>query len=255
MVFVTGDCHANFERFSADNFRKQEAMTRADTVLVCGDFGIWNDSPRERYWLDWLEQKQFTIAFVDGNHENFDRLYSDEFPVVDFHGAKAHQIRENLFHILRGGIFELEGASFFAFGGASSHDIEDGILDRENYLSDEHFMNEVKRWNKQGKMFRINHVSWWEQELPSQEEMDAGLAALSAHDNRVDYVITHCAPKEIAAMMGFYETDCLTDYFERLRTDILFRGWYFGHYHIRNRISMDILRSFRCLYSDFERIL
>ena len=29
--------------------------------------------------LDWLDGKAFTTLFVDGNHENFDRLYA--YPV------------------------------------------------------------------------------------------------------------------------------------------------------------------------------
>ena len=91
MVFVTGDCHAKFNKFSVENFPEQKEMTRDDIVIVCGDFGLWNDNNEERYWFKWLSEKNFTVAFVDGNHENFDRLYSDEFPIVDFHGGKAHK--------------------------------------------------------------------------------------------------------------------------------------------------------------------
>lgn len=76
MVYITGDCHGTFERFSVKSFPAQRAMTRENFVIVCGDFGgVWEDRPRERYWLDWLAQKPFTLLFVDGNHENFDRLY------------------------------------------------------------------------------------------------------------------------------------------------------------------------------------
>ena len=71
--------HANFRKFSSRRFKAQKQMTRDDFVIVCGDFGgIWKDDERERYWLNWLAQKPFTLLFVDGNHENFDRLYSNE---------------------------------------------------------------------------------------------------------------------------------------------------------------------------------
>lgn len=122
MVFVTGDCHAEFNKFSTKNFPEQNGMTRDDIVIVCGDFGIWHDNAEERYWLKWLNNKPFTTVFVDGNHENFDRLYSDEFPIVDFHGGKAHKIRDNIYHLMRGYMFEFDGKKFFCFGGASSHD-------------------------------------------------------------------------------------------------------------------------------------
>lgn len=50
-------------------------MNRDDCTIICGDFGgLWADTPAEAYWLDCLEEKPFTTLFVDGNHENFDRL-------------------------------------------------------------------------------------------------------------------------------------------------------------------------------------
>ena len=39
--------------------------------------------------MDWLDCKFFTTLFVDGNHENFDRLY--EYPVEEWHGGKVHK--------------------------------------------------------------------------------------------------------------------------------------------------------------------
>ena len=74
MIYITWDCHADWTKFSSNAFPEQKEMTRNDFVIVCGDFGIWHDTPQERYWLNWLEEKNFTICFVCGNHENFDRL-------------------------------------------------------------------------------------------------------------------------------------------------------------------------------------
>ena len=76
MIYITGDVHADFSKFSTKRFPEQKHITKKDFVIVCGDFGIWEDNSSERYWLDWLEKKNFTILFVDGNHSNFDRLYS-----------------------------------------------------------------------------------------------------------------------------------------------------------------------------------
>ena len=132
-VYITGDCHGDFRKFSTDSFPEQKGLSRDDFVIVCGDFGLWHDTKDERYWLNWLQSKPFTLLFVDGNHENFDRLYSDEFPIIDFHGGKVHKIRENVYHLMRGHVFELCGKKFFAFGGASSHDIQDGILEPDEY--------------------------------------------------------------------------------------------------------------------------
>lgn len=49
-----------------------QTMTKQDYVIICGDFGgVWDGSKREKYWLDWLEDKPFTTLFVSGNHENY----------------------------------------------------------------------------------------------------------------------------------------------------------------------------------------
>lgn len=75
MIYVTGDTHRNFSRFSPDRFPEMKTMTKADTILVCGDFGaLWHGGRRDEIQLAILEDQPFTIAFVDGNHENFTAL-------------------------------------------------------------------------------------------------------------------------------------------------------------------------------------
>ena len=105
-------------------------MTKQDHVIICGDFGgVWNyitESMYEKHWLDWLNNRYFTTLFVDGNHENFERLYN--YPVEKWHGGKVHKIRDSVFHLMRGEIFDIDNKKIFVFGGARSHDIQDGIL-------------------------------------------------------------------------------------------------------------------------------
>lgn len=254
MIFVTGDCHADFSKFHMRSFPQQKELTHDDYVIICGDFGgIWKDCPSERYQLDALNDRSFTTLFVDGNHDCFDRLYSDEFEAVDFHGGKAHKIRDNIYHLMRGNVFELEGKKFFAFGGASSHDIRDGVLDEKDYESKSYFKKVVACYRYAGKQFRINHESWWKEELPSQEEMDYGTQTLHKHGNKVDYVITHCLPKDIAALCGFHESDTITDYFSSLvESGLDFNHWYAGHYHQSN---YGILGKYNVLYREIIRIV
>ena len=254
MLYFTGDCHADWaKKFSTDAFPEQKEMTRDDFVIVCGDFGIWHDTKTERWWLNWLEEKPFTLCFVDGNHENFDRLYSDEFEVVDFHGGKAHKIRDNVYHLMRGYIFDICDKKIFAFGGASSHDIQDGILDRDDFVDDEDFRSTVKEWDKKDKWFRINHMSWWKQEMPTQEEMDFGLKTLKEYDNKVDYIVSHCCPQEIASLFshGLYKPDQLTQYFNDVKDTVKFDKWFFGHYHD----NAQILENYYLLYEQIVRVV
>lgn len=252
MIYITGDCHADWTKFSSNAFPEQKEMTRNDFVIVCGDFGIWHDTPQERYWLNWLEKKNFTLCFVCGNHENFDRLYGKEFPVVDFYGGKAHKIRENVFHLMRGYIFNLCGKKIFAFGGARSHDIKDGILEPMDYRDKRALYHDYNTRTLRGEELRINHYSWWEQEIPSKEEMSFGLKNLAKCDNKVDFIVTHCAPSNIALEMsgGEYKPDTLTDYFKTISGAVDFKKWFFGHYHDDKAIN----DKFILLYNQIIRI-
>ena len=94
-------------------------MTKQDYVIICGDFGgVWDGSKREKYWLDWLEDKPFTTLFVSGNHENYNLL--SEYATEYWHGGKVQFIRPTIVHLMRGQVFDLCGKRFFTMGGASS---------------------------------------------------------------------------------------------------------------------------------------
>lgn len=251
MIYCTGDIHGDPRRFSVDSFPEQKEMTRDDFVIILGDFGlVWSNSKYEKYWLDWLNNKPFTTLFVDGNHENFDLLYT--YPIVDFHGGKAHKIRDNVYHLMRGYVFDICDKKFFAFGGASSHDIRDGILDPNDFVDMDDFRDTYRRWQKCGKMFRVRGVSWWDQEMPNDEEMERGRQSLKAVNNEVDFVISHCAPQEVASLIGFTDRDKLTWYFNELLWDGLkFNKWLFGHYHGNKQV----MGKFILLYEQIIRIV
>lgn len=83
-------------------------------------------------------------------------------------------------------IFTIESRKFFAFGGASSHDISDGILCPDNWKE------KAKELERQGKYgFRVKDISWWKEELPTEEEMKHGMDVLKKNNNIVDYIISH----------------------------------------------------------------
>lgn len=83
---------------------------------------------------------------------------------------------------MRGQIYNIEDKSFFAFGGAGSHDISAGILDPD--ASD--YKKKKKMLDKNPfALYRINHVSWWERELPNEEEMKEGLVNLQKQNNKI----------------------------------------------------------------------
>ena len=205
MIYITGDTHGDFRRFSTDIFPEQKEMTKDDFVIICGDFGgIWCQEVNrkalrnENYWLNWLDKKPFTTLFVDGNHENFFRLNS--FPEKEWNGGVIHAIRPSVFHLMRGEVFNLQNKIFFTFGGASSHDISDGILD----YYDQDWRQKAQKLDKAGRyMYRVKGLSWWPEELPSREEMRKGLKNLENINNEVDFIITHCGASSSIALYSW----------------------------------------------------
>lgn len=237
MIYITGDCHHNFMRFDMSIFPEQKKMTKEDYVIICGDFGgVWDqgeESSEETMLMDWLDTKSFTTLFVDGNHENFDRLYT--YPVEEWHGGKVHKIRSSVIHLMRGQVFEIDGKSIFTFGGASSHDIQGGILEPD----DPDYKTKKMKLDQGWYPYRINHVSWWHQELPSTEEMEEGRKNLAVHDNKVDFIVTHCCSSSTQILIGGskYKPDIETNYLEEIRKNTYFKKWFFGHYHDNQKVN------------------
>ena len=250
MMYITGDCHCNFERFNTEIFPEQKEMTKDDYVIICGDFGgVWDkdvSGKKETWWLDWLEAKPFTTLFVDGNHENFDRLYS--YLVESWNGGKVHKIRPSVIHLMRGQVYLLDGKKLFSFGGARSHDISGGILEPE----DPDYAQKKKQLDKGWEPYRINHVSWWAQEMPTAEEMEEGRRNLKEHGDCVDFIVTHCCSSRTQACLsaGMFTPDTLTNYFQELRETVQFKKWFFGHYHDNKNVNAEEL----LLYEQIIRI-
>lgn len=238
MIYVTGDTHGDFSRFSLDAFLEQKYMATDDYVIICGDFGgIWYGDERDDEALDVLEQLPFTVLFVSGNHENFDALIS--YPVEEWHGGKVQFIRSNVIHLMRGQVFDINGSTFFTMGGAASHDIANGILEPD----DPDFEKQYWKMRHLGGMFRINHYSWWKEEMPSDIEYEEARHNLDAYDWSVDYIVTHCAPNSVIDILsrGSYDHDRLTDFLEMILQKTEYKHWFFGHYHDNHQIGQHTL--------------
>ena len=63
--------------------------------------------------------------------------------------------------------------------------------------------------------------------------MEEGRRNLALHDNKVDYIVTHCCSTSTQVIIGgsLYKPDILTDYLEEIKQNTTFKKWYFGHYH------------------------
>ena len=202
-VYFCGDTHqdTDLHKLSSDRFSSKD-LTKEDFVLICGDCGaVWDGGGTDRYLQKWYGKKPWTTLFIDGNHENFDLL--ELYPITFWNGGKVRFITDSLIWLMRGEIYTIDGKTIFTMGGASSHD---------------------KEYRKEGR-------SWWARELPSEEELENARRNLQKVGNRVDYIVTHCAPSAVQAILKpTRESDLLTDFLSELES-VEYEKWFFGHYH------------------------
>lgn len=212
MYYITGDTHGNQYKWVE---QIEPVLSPGDTVIVCGDFGIgfWNG----RYWseetfFDFISQQEYTVLFVDGNHENFNKL--EGYPVELWNGGRVHKLRHNLIHLMRGEVYQIEDMTLFTFGGGYS-------IDKER---------------------RQENVSWWPQEMPVKEEYDNAWENLKRVNHQVDFIITHTAPSESVYYLStnprlrikrdVVDELPLNAFLDEVQRKVTYGHWYFGHFHV-----------------------
>ena len=68
-IWVSGDTHGDFTRFSTDNFPQGKNLTKEDYVVILGDCGlIWSqqEDNREKYWKLTEYLKTYKKVWVPG---------------------------------------------------------------------------------------------------------------------------------------------------------------------------------------------
>lgn len=164
-ILFAGDTHGNTHhlRYLID----QAVAHQADRIIQVGDFGYWAHTPDGQQFLDdvanYAEQHQMPVGFIDGNHENHERLQRlAEHTDPD---TQTVPIANNgwLHWIPRGTRIAIAGHQFGFLGGAFSID----------------------------HMSRTQGVSWW----PEEEPTEADLNRLGT--DPLDVLVTHDVPEGI----------------------------------------------------------
>lgn len=84
--------------------------------------------------------------------------------------------------------------------------------------------------------------------MPSDYEYEESLNNLEKANWKVDYVLTHTCPEFVANQLVTYiypGEELLQRYLNRIAEHLEFEEWFFGHWHMDERID-----NFRCLYND-----
>lgn len=222
MIYIAADTHSEIDIDKVINYFDDEMtyedLTKDDYLIILGDVSF-DYNP----WLiRTLQSLPVTVLFIDGNHDNIDLL--NEYDEEMWCGGKVHFIEEDIIHLMRGQVYEIENYTFFTFGGGMSIDKD---MRREGY-------------------------NWWRDEMPSEEEYEEGIINLEKHNYSVDYVLTHSGPLEIVEeIVGIYYPgeERLQEYLQDLKEQLDYKQWYFGHFH--EDYEGD---GCRCIYQDIIKI-
>lgn len=218
MVYITGDIHGDLSRLSPEKLR---FMKIHDTLIVCGDFGfIWDDSKNEDKILRNLGKRKYNICFVDGTHENFSIL--NKFPAEDKFGGKARNITGNLYHLMRGQVYTIEGMKVFTMGGGE-------LPEAELLFEDED----------------TGHP-----ELPTKEELLSAVNNLEQNNFEVDLIITHEPPSKTREFLLMQKNEkfsvtALNAFLDEIAVQCKYKKWYFGSMHTDKFISENQVAVFR----------
>lgn len=206
MIYVTGDMHGDISRFSERSIKK---LKKDDTLIILGDFGfLWSGSEEEEKNLELIKNKKYKVLFLDGAHENYSLL--NTYPTEQYCGGKVRALGGNLKQLLRGEIYNIEDKKIFVMGGGQSEDAE----------------------------FRVENQSWWQEELPSAEEIESAREKLS-ENKVVDFVLSHDAPQKIRASLtgDREEGNRLCKFFDEIMYSVRYKNWYFGNYHVDRKLT------------------
>ena len=217
--YVTGDTHGTTDVIGLQDFVASGIADKETLLLVAGDL-ILHDETEKREVFDFWEKMPFTVAFIDGNHDDYKRLAAYE--EVAWNGGRAGCIRKNLFHLRRGGFYTFDDFTLFALGGARSESTLPQIDANNDFV--------------------------WPEEIPSPAQVSLAWENLRLANWNVDVVLTHDGPQ---FLVGWRLNDPVRPMLEEIHKKIFFRRWYYGHHHRDIEVGANV----RCVYNDVIPIL
>jgi len=218
MVFFTGDIHGDI--YSVIEFIEEQELTSDDIIVLLGDVGLnffgnrYGDSKRKRK----LNSFSVHILCIHGNHEMRPDTLST-YREYDWQGGKVYQeMAYPYLHFAKDGeIYELDGRTAIAIGGAYSVD----------------------------KYYRLRtNGYWWSDEQPSEKIKRKVESKLESIDWKIDLVLSHTCPAKympIEAYMPGLQQDQVDhgteNWLDSIEDKLDYSAWYCGHWHINKRID------------------
>ena len=260
MIYITGDIHGIKDSYKfKQDFFQNTVNKEGNYLIILGDAGFtWLNATNAM--IDFFKSINLKckVLSILGNNDNYDDIYSRK--QFDYAGGKAvcidgnNTVDSKLMYLMNGYVYNLENKKFAVLGGADSYDAP--------------FRCEIL-----GEMFfshpRIEHQSWWKEELPSVEDYYR-LKKTLIQNKKVDFMLSHDATtKLISERFGWSvndnsipnkfngkrdkETKTVRDMNNNLQKIMDCKMWFFGHHH-KNVFDDKQKNSMMCLFDYFADI-
>ncbi len=201
MIYLLSDPHGDINHKGLKQYLSEAG--KDDLLILLGDICMkFEDTEENRIFTEWFLSSDKKIAFIDGNHENFDFLES--FPEEEWNGGVVGRITENIVHLKRGNVYSICDKTFFVFGGCKSS----------------------AKWKELGL--------WYPGEEPTEEELELAYGNIRKNGFKFDYILTHKYeeyPPYGTVSMPLME---LVKYMEE---NVEYGKWYSGHGHRNEKID------------------
>ncbi len=229
MIYLTGDTHGVFNRIK--NFCENMNTTYDDVLIILGDAGInGNVKYVSEDRKEFISKLPITLFCIHGNHER--RPYTiSSYKTKGWNGATVYWEEEypNILFAKDGEIYDLDGITAIAIGGAYSID----------------------------KYIRIaGGYGWWGDEQPSEEIKEYVEEQLEKNNWKVDLVLSHTCPKKyepIECFLGGFDQSTVDksteEWLDIIEDRLEYKRWFCGHFHTQKRIDKMIF-----MFEDYEVI-
>ena len=239
-VYVCWDLHWaetyswDSEKLSPKKWKESKVLNKNDILIILWDFGFFFTRPHSQESREkiakLLKDVPTTIAFVPGNHENYDFIFGLPTEIKWWGEVFVYEhpdTKEKIYALKRGEVYNIEWHKILAIWGALSID----------------------------KAAREEDKTWWALEYLTEEEKKRTVENIRKHKWIFDYILSHTPPIWTYYFFlenWYYDNPKLRDevaiFLQHIydKYKLQFKVWYAGHLHI-DKCILDW--KFCCLYN------
>lgn len=228
-IYITGDTHRYFDKVYCAC--AELATTPDDIMIILGDAGInYYLGESDEALKEELHGYPITLFMIHGNHEERPSEI-DSYEIKRWHGGLVYYEEKypNLLFAMDGEIYDFEGRTAIAIGGAYSVDKYTRLASGEPWFFTEQPSDEIKEYVER----QLEKANW-----------------------RVDFVLSHTAPKKYEPTYAFIPglnqntVDRSTEeWLDTIEERLDYDRWYCGHYHVDGEEC-----ALRIMYNDIEEL-